>query len=38
MIQGQTTKEKRVGGKEMGRELLKEEMPVMFLPAALSFY
>lgn len=38
MIQGQATKEKRVGGKEAGGDLLKEEMPVMFLPAAFSFY
>ena len=37
MIQGQATKEKRVGGKEAG-DLLKEEMSVMFLPAAFSFY
>lgn len=38
MIQGQATKEKRVGGKEAGGDLLKEEMSVMFLPAAFSFY
>lgn len=38
MIQGQATKEKRVGGKEAGGGLLKEEMFVMFLPAAFSFY
>lgn len=37
MIQGQATKEKRVGGKEAGGDLLKEEMSVMFLPAAFSF-
>lgn len=38
MIQGQATKEKRVGGKEAGRDLLKKEMSVMFLPAAFYFY
>lgn len=37
MIQGQATKEKSVGGKEEGGDLLKEEMSVIFLPAAFSF-
>lgn len=37
MIQGQATEEKRVGGKEAGGGLLKEEMSVIFLPAAFSF-